>query len=112
MNTLTVHFIQLPLDPRICTLTPNGHVELGALSGPRGSYSSEKSRFTNESRKSSVMSLGKSSLERRSLSLVLSHPVIHRHTCTHVICHSEHVIEFIAIEFQCETGFWFNFVTA
>ncbi|XP_017264425.2 voltage-dependent T-type calcium channel subunit alpha-1I [Kryptolebias marmoratus] len=56
-------------DPRICTLTPNGHVELGALSGPRGSYSSEKRSFTDESRKSSVMSLGKSSLERRSLSL-------------------------------------------
>nr|XP_015824152.2 voltage-dependent T-type calcium channel subunit alpha-1I isoform X2 [Nothobranchius furzeri]XP_054599493.1 voltage-dependent T-type calcium channel subunit alpha-1I isoform X2 [Nothobranchius furzeri] len=48
-------------DPRICTLTPNGHLELGALSGPRGSYSSEKRSITNESRKSS--------LERRSLSL-------------------------------------------
>ncbi|KAM6939496.1 voltage-dependent T-type calcium channel subunit alpha-1I [Xenentodon cancila] len=53
-------------DPRICTLTPNGHLELG---GPRGSYSSDKRSFTTESRKSSVMSLGKSSLERRSLSL-------------------------------------------
>ncbi|KAM7394659.1 hypothetical protein PAMP_021446 [Pampus punctatissimus] len=58
-------------DPRICTLTPNGHLELGALSGPRGSYSSERRSFTMESRKSSVMSLGKSSLERRSLSLSL-----------------------------------------
>ncbi|XP_041640069.1 voltage-dependent T-type calcium channel subunit alpha-1I-like [Cheilinus undulatus] len=56
-------------DPRICTLTPNGHLELGALSGPRGSYSSGRQSFTFESRKSSVMSLGKSSLERRSLSL-------------------------------------------
>ncbi|CAI5681277.1 unnamed protein product [Oreochromis niloticus] len=57
-------------DPRICTLTPNGHLELGALSAPRGSYSSSERRsFTMESRKSSVMSLGKSSLERRSLSL-------------------------------------------
>ncbi|XP_044044865.1 voltage-dependent T-type calcium channel subunit alpha-1I-like isoform X2 [Siniperca chuatsi] len=56
-------------DPRICTLTPNGHLELGALSGPRRSYSSERRSFTIESRKSSVMSLGKSSLERRSLSL-------------------------------------------
>ncbi|XP_047435064.1 voltage-dependent T-type calcium channel subunit alpha-1I-like [Mugil cephalus] len=56
-------------DPRICTLTPNGHLELGALSGPRGSYSSERRSFTFESRKSSVMSLGKNSLERRSLSL-------------------------------------------
>ncbi|XP_054912536.1 voltage-dependent T-type calcium channel subunit alpha-1I-like [Poeciliopsis prolifica] len=51
-------------DPRICTLTPNGHLELGALSGSRGSYSSVK-----ESRKSSLMSFGRSSLERRSLSL-------------------------------------------
>ncbi|XP_074542124.1 voltage-dependent T-type calcium channel subunit alpha-1I [Halichoeres trimaculatus] len=56
-------------DPRICTLTPNGHLELGVLSGPRGSYSSERQSFTFESRKSSVMSVGKSSLERRSLSL-------------------------------------------
>ncbi|XP_023189639.1 voltage-dependent T-type calcium channel subunit alpha-1I-like [Xiphophorus maculatus] len=56
-------------DPRICTLTPNGHLELGALSGSRGSYSSEKRSFTIESRKSSLMSLGRSSLERRSLSL-------------------------------------------
>uniref|UniRef100_A0AAX7TWL9 Ion transport domain-containing protein n=1 Tax=Astatotilapia calliptera TaxID=8154 RepID=A0AAX7TWL9_ASTCA len=60
----------------ICTLTPNGHLELGALSAPRGSYSSERRSFTMDSRKSSVMSLGKSSLERRSLSLVLYHTVI------------------------------------
>uniref|UniRef100_UPI003AAF45BE voltage-dependent T-type calcium channel subunit alpha-1I n=1 Tax=Centroberyx gerrardi TaxID=166262 RepID=UPI003AAF45BE len=56
-------------DPRICTLTPNGHLELGALSGPRGSYPSERRSFAIESRKSSVMSLGKNSLERRSFSL-------------------------------------------
>ncbi|XP_078799389.1 voltage-dependent T-type calcium channel subunit alpha-1I isoform X1 [Oryzias latipes] len=56
-------------DTRICALTPNGHLELGVPSGPRGSYSSEKRSFTSESRKSSVLSLGKSSLERRSLSL-------------------------------------------
>ncbi|KAM9857055.1 voltage-dependent T-type calcium channel subunit alpha-1I [Aulostomus maculatus] len=56
-------------DPRICTLTPNGHLELGASAGSRGSHSSERRSFTMESRKSSVMSLGKSSLERRSLSL-------------------------------------------
>ncbi|KAM4594229.1 voltage-dependent T-type calcium channel subunit alpha-1I [Fundulus diaphanus] len=56
-------------DPRICTLTPNGHLELGALYGSRGSYSSEKRSFINESSKSSLMSLGKGSLERRSLSL-------------------------------------------
>ncbi|XP_061770675.1 voltage-dependent T-type calcium channel subunit alpha-1I-like [Nerophis ophidion] len=50
-------------DPRICSLTPNGHLELGS----RGSHSSERRSFTGESRKSSVMSKG--SLERRSLSL-------------------------------------------
>uniref|UniRef100_A0A3B3YN26 Ion transport domain-containing protein n=1 Tax=Poecilia mexicana TaxID=48701 RepID=A0A3B3YN26_9TELE len=76
---LYFYFIFSPhssLDPRICTLTPNGHLELGALSGSRGSYSSEKRSFTNESRKSSLMSVGRSSLERRSLSLVLHRPVI------------------------------------
>uniref|UniRef100_A0A8C7WQR4 Ion transport domain-containing protein n=1 Tax=Oryzias sinensis TaxID=183150 RepID=A0A8C7WQR4_9TELE len=56
----------------ICALTPNGHLELGVPSGPRGSYSSEKRSFTSESRKSSVLSLGKSSLERRSLLRVQS----------------------------------------
>ncbi|XP_061883383.1 voltage-dependent T-type calcium channel subunit alpha-1I-like [Entelurus aequoreus] len=50
-------------DPRICSLTPNGHLELGS----RRSHSSERRSFTGESRKSSVMSKG--SLERRSLSL-------------------------------------------
>uniref|UniRef100_A0A4W6CUY6 Calcium voltage-gated channel subunit alpha1 Ib n=1 Tax=Lates calcarifer TaxID=8187 RepID=A0A4W6CUY6_LATCA len=84
--------VQFPPDPRICTLTPNGHLELGALSGPRGSYSSERQSFTIESRKSSVMSLGKSSLgksslgksslERRSLSLVLIHTLRHIHVHT------------------------------
>lgn len=62
-------------DPRICTLTPNGHLELGGGSGSRGSRSSERRSFTADSRKSSVMSLGKSSLERRSLSLVRPHAV-------------------------------------
>ncbi|KAL6111186.1 cacna1i [Pungitius sinensis] len=56
-------------DPRICALTPNGHLELGATSGPRSSYSSGRRSFTTESRQSSAMSLGRSSLERRSLSL-------------------------------------------
>ncbi|KAM4611272.1 voltage-dependent T-type calcium channel subunit alpha-1I [Polymixia lowei] len=57
-------------DPKICTLTPNGHLELGAVSGSRGSHSTERCSF---SRKSSVMSLGKSSLERRSFSLRHGH---------------------------------------
>ncbi|XP_056135687.1 voltage-dependent T-type calcium channel subunit alpha-1I-like [Lampris incognitus] len=51
-------------DPKICTLTPNGHLELGAMS-----YPSERRGFALESRKTSVMSLGKTSLERRSFSL-------------------------------------------
>lgn len=77
ITTLLTHLLFSIVDPRICTLTPNGHLELGALSAPRGSYSSSERRsFTMESRKSSVMSLGKSSLERRSLSLVLYHTVI------------------------------------
>ncbi|XP_061626694.1 voltage-dependent T-type calcium channel subunit alpha-1I-like isoform X1 [Phyllopteryx taeniolatus] len=59
-------------DPRIYTLMPNGHLELGALAGSRGgSHSSERQSFTGESRNSSVISGGKGSLERRSLSLRL-----------------------------------------
>ncbi|XP_034043624.1 voltage-dependent T-type calcium channel subunit alpha-1I-like [Thalassophryne amazonica] len=53
-------------DPKICTLTPNGHLEIGAVSGLRRAYSSERRSFTVGSRKSSVMSAG---FERRSLSL-------------------------------------------
>lgn len=66
-------------------MTPNGHLELGALAGSRGgshsskrrsftgggSHSSERRSFTGESRNSSVISGGgRGSLERRSLSLV------------------------------------------
>ncbi|XP_049576538.1 voltage-dependent T-type calcium channel subunit alpha-1I [Syngnathus scovelli] len=53
--------VKLP-DPRICTLTPNGHLEPGG--------SRERRSFPGgESRNSSVISGGKGSLERRSLSL-------------------------------------------
>ncbi|XP_077461278.1 voltage-dependent T-type calcium channel subunit alpha-1I isoform X1 [Stigmatopora argus] len=57
-------------DPRICTLTPNGHLELGTLTESRGGLlSSKRQSFAGESRNSSVVSGGKWSLERRSLSL-------------------------------------------
>lgn len=83
-TTLAALSAHLSPDPRICTLTPNGHLELGALSGSRRSYSSERRSFTIESRKSSVMSLGKSSLERRSYSLVRRHTLIHWHIHAHI----------------------------
>uniref|UniRef100_A0A671VPW0 Calcium voltage-gated channel subunit alpha1 I n=1 Tax=Sparus aurata TaxID=8175 RepID=A0A671VPW0_SPAAU len=70
VRTHMPHGFRLQDASLICTLTPNGHLELGALSGSRRSYSSERRSFTIESRKSSVMSLGKSSLERRSYSLI------------------------------------------
>uniref|UniRef100_A0A8D3BSS8 Calcium voltage-gated channel subunit alpha1 Ib n=1 Tax=Scophthalmus maximus TaxID=52904 RepID=A0A8D3BSS8_SCOMX len=54
-GTLCSFLSRFPPDPRICTLTPNGHLELGALSGPRGSYSSERRSFAIESMKSSVL---------------------------------------------------------
>ncbi|XP_076136973.1 voltage-dependent T-type calcium channel subunit alpha-1I-like [Alosa pseudoharengus] len=57
-------------DPKICTLTPNGHLEMGPLSvAARGVFAAERMSFALGSRKSSVISLGKSSLEQRSLSL-------------------------------------------
>ncbi|XP_064856754.1 voltage-dependent T-type calcium channel subunit alpha-1I-like [Oncorhynchus nerka] len=63
-------------DPKICTLTPNGHLELTTLTPvmtPRGSYPTDRLTYALGSRKSSVMSLGKANLEqRRSFSLVRS----------------------------------------
>ncbi|XP_031666905.1 voltage-dependent T-type calcium channel subunit alpha-1I-like [Oncorhynchus kisutch] len=60
-------------DPKICTLTPNGHLELTTLTPvmtPRGSYPTDRLTYALGSRKSSVMSLGKANLEqRRSFSL-------------------------------------------
>ncbi|XP_036376791.1 voltage-dependent T-type calcium channel subunit alpha-1I-like [Megalops cyprinoides] len=54
-------------DPKICTLTPNGHLELAPMSNPRGAYQVDRLTFALGSRKSSVMSLGKANLEQRSL---------------------------------------------
>ncbi|XP_030639215.1 voltage-dependent T-type calcium channel subunit alpha-1I-like [Chanos chanos] len=56
-------------DPKLCTLTPNGHLELTSLAAVRGAYPGERHGFAEESRKSSVISLGKAGLERRSMSL-------------------------------------------
>ncbi|XP_063064057.1 voltage-dependent T-type calcium channel subunit alpha-1I-like [Engraulis encrasicolus] len=58
-------------DPKLCTLTPNGHLEMGLLSSgtTRGVFTADRMSFALSSRKSSVISLGKSSLERRSHSL-------------------------------------------
>lgn len=50
-------------DPKLCALTPNGHLEMKPIGGGR-------INLEEESRKSSVISLGKSSLEQRSFSLV------------------------------------------
>jgi hypothetical protein len=75
-------FIFALLDPKICTLTPNGHLELTTLTPvmtPRGSYPTDRLTYALGSRKSSVMSLGKANLEqRRSFSLVRCNT--HTHT--------------------------------
>ena len=63
------HFSLSP-DPKICTLTPNGHLEMGSLSAALGVFAAERRSFALGSRKSSIISLGKASLEQRSLSLV------------------------------------------
>ncbi|KAJ7989690.1 hypothetical protein DPEC_G00307150 [Dallia pectoralis] len=52
-------------DPKICTLTPNGHLELSP--GPTGLYTADRLTFTLGSRKNSVISLGRANLEGRSL---------------------------------------------
>uniref|UniRef100_W5LLA1 Calcium voltage-gated channel subunit alpha1 I n=1 Tax=Astyanax mexicanus TaxID=7994 RepID=W5LLA1_ASTMX len=59
-------------DPKLCSLTPNGHLELSPVGGGRMS-------FEEESRKSSVTSLGKTSLEQRSFSLRHGRSSLYRH---------------------------------
>ncbi|XP_036798481.1 voltage-dependent T-type calcium channel subunit alpha-1I-like [Oncorhynchus mykiss] len=70
-------------DPKICTLTPNGHLELTTLTPvmtPRGSYPTDRLTYALGSRKSSVMSLGKANLEqRRSFSLHHGRSSLHHH---------------------------------
>ncbi|KAI4876526.1 hypothetical protein NFI96_016545, partial [Prochilodus magdalenae] len=59
-------------DPKLCALTPNGHLELNPVGGGRMS-------FDDESHKSSVTSLGKTSLEQRSFSLRHGRSSLYRH---------------------------------
>ncbi|XP_035254563.1 voltage-dependent T-type calcium channel subunit alpha-1I-like [Anguilla anguilla] len=53
-------------DPKICTLTPNGHLEPPPAPGARGAYPGERLALALEPRKSSVSSLG-ANVEQRSL---------------------------------------------
>uniref|UniRef100_A0A3B4X253 Calcium voltage-gated channel subunit alpha1 Ia n=1 Tax=Seriola lalandi dorsalis TaxID=1841481 RepID=A0A3B4X253_SERLL len=52
-------------DPKICTLTPNGHLDLSSL--PAGLFPGERLTFALGSRKNSVISLGRANLEQRAL---------------------------------------------
>ncbi|RXN32170.1 voltage-dependent T-type calcium channel subunit alpha-1I isoform X1 [Labeo rohita] len=54
-------------DPKISTLTPNGHLDLAPAPNARGLYPSERLSFALGSRKSSVSSLGRASLEQTTL---------------------------------------------
>uniref|UniRef100_A0AAQ5ZRI4 Ion transport domain-containing protein n=1 Tax=Amphiprion ocellaris TaxID=80972 RepID=A0AAQ5ZRI4_AMPOC len=51
-------------DPKICTLTPNGHLDLPTL--PAGLFPGERLTFAVGSRKNSVISLGRANLEQRA----------------------------------------------
>ncbi|XP_069005395.1 voltage-dependent T-type calcium channel subunit alpha-1I-like isoform X2 [Embiotoca jacksoni] len=52
-------------DPKICTLTPNGHLDLSPL--PAGLFPGERLTFALGSRKNSVISLGRANLEHRAV---------------------------------------------
>ncbi|KAM4531475.1 voltage-dependent T-type calcium channel subunit alpha-1I-like isoform 3-T3 [Odontesthes bonariensis] len=52
-------------DPKICTLTPNGHLDLSLL--PSGLFPGERLTFALGSRKNSVISLGRADLEKRAM---------------------------------------------
>ncbi|XP_048869527.1 voltage-dependent T-type calcium channel subunit alpha-1I isoform X1 [Brienomyrus brachyistius] len=54
-------------DPKLCALTPNGHLEVAPVSTGKGVYPPEHLTFPPGSRESSVTSLGKVSQDRRSL---------------------------------------------
>ncbi|GAA6075503.1 voltage-dependent T-type calcium channel subunit alpha-1I-like, partial [Tachysurus ichikawai] len=54
-------------DPKICTLTPNGHLDLAPMPNALGVYPAERLSFALGSRKSSVSSLGRTGLEQRAL---------------------------------------------
>ncbi|KAJ8406652.1 hypothetical protein AAFF_G00295680 [Aldrovandia affinis] len=52
-------------DPKICTPTPNGHLELGPAPPARGGYQMERLAKSPGPRKSSIMSLSNANLEQR-----------------------------------------------
>ncbi|CAJ1076741.1 LOW QUALITY PROTEIN: voltage-dependent T-type calcium channel subunit alpha-1I-like [Xyrichtys novacula] len=52
-------------DPKICTLTPNGHLDLPAL--PSSLFQGERLPYPLGSRKNSVISLGRANLEQRTV---------------------------------------------
>ncbi|XP_069381191.1 voltage-dependent T-type calcium channel subunit alpha-1I isoform X6 [Paralichthys olivaceus] len=52
-------------DPKICTLTPNGHLDLSSL--PAGLFPGERLTFALGSRKNSAISLGRANLEQRAV---------------------------------------------
>ncbi|KAJ8283607.1 hypothetical protein COCON_G00024570 [Conger conger] len=54
-------------DPKISTLTPNGHLELGPPPPGTGGYHGDRLGWARGTRKSSVMSLGQANLEQRPL---------------------------------------------
>ncbi|KAM3864225.1 LOW QUALITY PROTEIN: voltage-dependent T-type calcium channel subunit alpha-1I-like [Diretmus argenteus] len=52
-------------DPKICTLTPNGHLDLSPIRA--GLYPGERLTFALGSRKNSIISLGRANLEQRAV---------------------------------------------
>ncbi|XP_078807638.1 voltage-dependent T-type calcium channel subunit alpha-1I isoform X2 [Oryzias latipes] len=51
-------------DPKICTLTPNGHLDLSLL--PAGLFPGERLTFAIGSRKNSAISLGRADMEKKA----------------------------------------------
>ncbi|KAI4877751.1 hypothetical protein NFI96_007848 [Prochilodus magdalenae] len=64
---LTLHWPTCETDPKISTLTPNGHLDLTPTPNALGVYPTERLSFALGSRKSSVSSLGRATLEQRAL---------------------------------------------
>ncbi|MED6250940.1 Voltage-dependent T-type calcium channel subunit alpha-1I, partial [Ataeniobius toweri] len=52
-------------DPKICTLTPNGHLDMSLL--PAGLFPGERLTFALGARKNSVISLGRADVEKRNV---------------------------------------------
>ncbi|TTV09641.1 Voltage-dependent T-type calcium channel subunit alpha-1I [Bagarius yarrelli] len=60
-------FLGSNLEPKICTLTPNGHLDLAPMPNALGVYPAERLSFALGSRKSSESSVGRAGLEQRPL---------------------------------------------